>query len=488
MAANEQGGISGKTSAAAPAWRACAGLLLAAAVGAACAAPKAPGAKGAETGSAATVQVRFSPTDQDMPNPERGWYSFSENMVSTSPKRVQGIWDEGSRIAFALVNLWEYRNAPIPRDYLEELDRNFDIYRRTGVKVLLRVVYNYEAGSPDAPLQVIMLQLNQLKPLLAKNADVIAYVQAGLVGAWGEWHSSTNDLTQPAAKAAVRDALLAAVPRALYVQFRYPRDVMAWLPKPIDAAQAFTGSPAARTASHNDCFMSSPNDAGTYASAPEDVAIAERAYVRAQTQYTPYGGETCSGFSPTRQSCPDILKEGAEYHLTYLNRNFYTAFHKQWRAEGCYDEVSRRMGYRLQLDGISHAAAVAAGGSVTVDVDLRNVGWSRIFSARPLVVTLRDKETGTVVQGSSRTDMRYLPPQATASTRMPVTVSLPAGTPPGRYAVSLSLPDVWPTTAKDGRFSVRFANADDKAKGQKWDEDSASFMTGTFVTVQPAPQ
>jgi hypothetical protein len=344
---------------------------------------------------------------------------------------------------------------------------------------VLRVVYNYELNSPDAPLQVVMVHLNQLKPVFANNVDVIAYVQGGLVGAWGEWHSSTNDLTQPAAKAAVRDALMATVPPSIYVQFRYPHDVMAWLPAPLDAANAFKGTPQARTANHNDCFMSSPNDVGTYASAPEATAVAERAYVKAATEYTPYGGETCSGFAPTRQSCADILKEGPAYHLTYLNRYFNAAFPKQWQAEGCFDEVSRQMGYRFQLDQVSHAPTV-------VDVDMKDVGWSRIFSARRLVVRLRDKESGTVIEGQGSLDLRTLPSQATTSTRVAVTVKVPAGTPQGAYAVSLGMPDILPKTMNDVRYAVRFANDDSEARGQQWDGDTARFSTGTTVTVQGA--
>lgn len=432
----------------------------------------------------AVASAMFQPSTLDMPNPERGWYAFGEDLSQTTEKRVKEIYRDGFRISFATVNLWQYRMSPMPQDYIDSLNRGFELYRANGVKVLLRVVYNYEANSPDAPLPVIMIHLNQLKPMLAQNTDVIAYVQAGLVGSWGEWHSSTNELTQPPAKAAIRDALLAAVPQSLYVQFRYPRDLMAWLPKPLDASGAFKGTPQARTSTHNDCFMSSPNDVGTYASAPEATQVAEREYVRAVTDWTPYGGETCSGFAPTRQTCADILKEGPAYHLTYLNRYFFVDFHKQWQAEGCFDEVSRQLGYRMQIDQVTHAPTVAAGQDVTVNVDMRNVGWSRIFSARKMVVSLRDKESGTVIEARGDADMRMLPPQGKASTKVAVSLKVPEGTPAGNYAVWLAMPDVGQKTVTDPRFAVRFANEDVSSKGQQWDAAAARFSTGTTVVVQ----
>jgi hypothetical protein len=36
-----------------------------------------------------------------------------------------------------------------------------------------------------------------LAPLFREYHDVIAVAQAGFIGAWGEWHASTNDLTTP---------------------------------------------------------------------------------------------------------------------------------------------------------------------------------------------------------------------------------------------------------------------------------------------------
>jgi hypothetical protein len=50
----------------------------------------------------------------------------------------------------------------------------------------------------DAQLSVILAQLDQLKPLLSAHVDVITAVDAGFIGAWGEWHVSQRDYDQPA--------------------------------------------------------------------------------------------------------------------------------------------------------------------------------------------------------------------------------------------------------------------------------------------------
>ena len=62
--------------------------------------------------------------------------------------------------------------------------------------------------------------------------------------------------------------------------------------------------------------------------------------------------------------------------------------------------------------------------------------------------------------------------------RSPVFVTAP----PGDYTVHVSAPDIYPTTATDPRFSVRFANANQGA--QAWNDATGRFATGTSITVQ----
>ena len=59
--------------------------------------------------------------------------------------------------------------------------------REAGVMCVFRFAYTSLETEPDAPLSIIQTHIDQLKPYLAKNADVIAVWQAGFIGSWGEW-------------------------------------------------------------------------------------------------------------------------------------------------------------------------------------------------------------------------------------------------------------------------------------------------------------
>lgn len=68
-----------------------------------------------------------------------------------------------------------------------------------------------------------MEHLDQLKPFLEKNKDLILVVQAGMVGAWGEWHSSVQGLeNSDETKTAILEKLLSVAPEERQVQVRLP--------------------------------------------------------------------------------------------------------------------------------------------------------------------------------------------------------------------------------------------------------------------------
>ena len=169
-------------------------------------------------------------------------------------------------------------------------------------------------------------------------------MQAGFIGAWGEWHTSTNGLDNAADKQEILEALLDVTPASRTVHVRYPPDKEAMYGSPLTATTAFNGSYAARTGHHNDCFLSSDTDVGTY---PDDEVEQWKSYLEADTLYVPIGGETCDVHS--RGQCATATAEMARLHYSYLNRDYHTDVIDGWINEGCYEDIRRSMGYRLQM-------------------------------------------------------------------------------------------------------------------------------------------
>jgi len=437
------------------------------------------------------VETTFAATDDDFANPERGMYVWAaDDLAAWTQAQADAQFAAGYRLVYAPVRLDAHAGQALPATLLGDLAEGFAKARRAGLKVIPRFLYNYPAGetayrsAQDAPLERVVGHIGQLKPVLAANADVIAYLQAGFVGAWGEWHTSSNDLTVPASRTRIRDALLGALPPDRFLQLRYPAYLMAWAPQP---ARWRDGSAASRIGVHNDCFLASSTDVGTYS---EDAALRrrERQYVAALARTAPFGGETCNpadAVNPTpRTNCDDILREGRQFGLTYLNHSYYrNLFHTRWEAQGCMAQIRRSMGYRFELLRLRHSAAIASGQSGELALTLRNSGWARAFNPRGVQLVLRHRVSGAVL----RIALASIDPRAWLAghtSQVRARFAVPGATPAGAYDVLLALPDGAASLAGDVRYSVRPANADDAASSQGWDATLGAFRAGTTLNIR----
>nr|XP_018900633.1 PREDICTED: uncharacterized protein LOC109032791 [Bemisia tabaci] len=440
------------------------------------------------------VNVSFTTSTTDFPNPERGFYRaiWSTNLDSFTQEDADDAFADGYRLVYALINLERFKNKnALPDGFLNALRNGFGYARAAGIKMITRSVYNYPDSevnyetAADAPLKRIKGHLSQLKPVLRDNADVIAVVQAGFIGAWGEWHTSSNGLdTDASARASVKNSLMDNIPPSRFVQFRNPRHIQKWVADPptVDAAIAQNF----RFGFHNDCFLSSDDDVGTY-SEEKEPRDNERNYTDRLGDVGPFGGETCdSTWSSTavrRTTCSDILKEGAIYNLSYLNSQYWRPeFHEMWIKNGCMPEVRRRLGYRFALLQASHEDTVSRGGLLTLSLAVSNGGWARLYNARSLQIVLQNvRSDATLRLSTSGADPRRWVP-GTSTVRVNATV--PSGSPTGNYRVLLALADPEQTLSSDPRYSVRFANDNNSSLNQYWDSSLGGFALGTFIQIK----
>ena len=137
--------------------------------------------------------VFYTPTDEVFPNPERGFHTGFDLVTQTDAKWV---YQQGFTLARTYVRPDDYRETDLPESLLTDLDWGLGAVRSAGIKVILRFTYNF-GYEPDASKARILAHIQQLASVLQENGDVIAAMPAGFVGAWGEWHSSTNGLDNP---------------------------------------------------------------------------------------------------------------------------------------------------------------------------------------------------------------------------------------------------------------------------------------------------
>lgn len=398
----------------------------------------------------------FTESTADFFNPERGWWD-------SSPLPLKATDDDSAlrkanvALAYAGIRLDAYRSSPIPDAMFTQWNAGLDRVRKAGIKVVLRFSYNDPSpatpSTADASESQILAHIKQLADtkFLETNADVIAVFQGGFIGQWGEWHDSTNGLDNPTSRHHIISAMLGALPASRMVQVRTPMFKADWFKAPLTDAQAFDGSEQARIGHYNDCFLASDNDWGTY-DAPIDTW---KGYVEKDTRYTPLGGQTCH-LNPPRSDCDTAKAEMERLHWSFIDRAYLDTVINGWKSKpACYDELSRRVGYRFTFTDASYTAAVAPGGILTLHVGVKNVGFAAAYNPRPIYVVIDDGTTKRAALLSSLDARKWA---SGASASLDVRLRVPATAKAGTVKLALWLPDAAPSIHDDARYAIRFAN------------------------------
>jgi len=330
----------------------------------------------------------------------------------------------------------------------------------------------------------VAAHLEQLRPLLEANADVIALLQAGFIGTWGEWYYTDHfvdnptqpdniSATQYERRKTVVQRLLDSLPTNRMIALRYPllKKQMFGRTTPITDAEAFQNTPLARLGVHNDAFLNSYGDSGTFQS------DADRTYLQAESLYLTMGGEVNQPESdaPSR-SCANALAEMAKYHWSYINTDYYIPTLQSWKSGKCIHNTSNiagsildRLGYRLVLKKGIYPTTATVGGTLPIRIELINEGFAAPFNPRDLYVVLQNKSTGAFSTVKLPDDpRRWL---ANGQTQVIArTLTLPGNLPAGGYALYLSLPDPAPTLTTKAAYAIRMANANLWKSASGWND------------------
>lgn len=400
--------------------------------------------------------VNYSSTGDIFLNPERGWKIGLQIMQQWS---FTNFRNDGYTVIHGYIRLADFKNSDISATYISQIRSKFDQIRAAGLKIVPRFYYAWNIGETDAPLAQVLRHIEQLRPIFSDYQDIIMTVQAGFIGAWGEWHHSTNGLDDNGSKEQqIVSALLSAIPSSRTIQLRYVNDIIRMYPSTFNPSNAFNGSAQSRVGNYNDCFVTNFHDGGTWAwdSATRNT---QQNYMANTTRYVPQGGETCE-LTPDpadRPGCVTAMNELQRFHWTYLSNTWYTTILNRWKSEGCYDNIARRLGYRFRLVSASVPSSIAVGGRLQMSFVVFNEGFARLMNWRPTQIILRNRSTRAVYSVGVSTDARYW--AENQNTTVTVDAALPTGMPAGTYDLLLNLPDASSSLARRPEFSIRMANS-----------------------------
>ena len=246
----------------------------------------------------------------------------------------------------------------------------------------------------DAPKNIVLQHISQLKPIFQNNADVIYAIQSGFIGIWGEWYytdyfGNADALTAQniADRKAVTDSLLNALPVSRMIALRTPL----WKTKlyaynivtdTLTKQERMEAVPKQGSRDTTIVFwriimtillMTQPKKKNT---GPQN------------SNYYSMGGESCND-DATYTNCTNAVKELKRFHWSYINDGYHPGVLSRWKTNGCYSDIEKKVGYRYRMIQASIPNNVLIGDSLRISLNITNDGWSRLVNKRKAELILK---------------------------------------------------------------------------------------------------
>lgn len=473
------------------------------------------------------VEQNYTTETEEFTNPERGFYRpmgtkssdfnplvAEELLELRNPNPAAGGFSVGSTLTYRSYQFDSFRDTSLNDEMLLAIQTDMNTVREVGNKVILRFTYTADCCTPpfnDVTKEIIFMHLEQLESILIKNEDVIAVVQMGLIGPWGEQFYSDHfgDLENGPVtpqhwldRNAVIKKLLEVVPESRMVQVRAPYYKLRFTEgeeahpesaKSLTAEEAFSGSDKARIAHHNDCILANSDDYWTYNSFHTWPATSDtlnlKKYIADETKYLVFGGETCPGgaqgedvFSPYN----DCISEGGNaenylkrFHTSFLNTSWSGAVNGDWTNK-CIADIKRNLGYRFELKKGRFPTELINGKPFKISLDIENVGYASTYNYRSAELILRDSATQKAYRQKLDVDTRFW---FSEEIQEITTLNIwPESIPKGVYQLYINFPDASSTIADRPEYAIRLAGLKDGKS--VYDSETGWNLLGSGIVVK----
>lgn len=373
-------------------------------------------------------------TDYDG-NPSKGWYGLYPFVISEEPDFDNLVWSlaDGDVIALVRIDIGRRQpgvgtDSPFTDAELDRADRILTWFEKHSREVILRITYDTEGkGMEHEPslIKNVAGHMRQLGHVIAAHADNIIVHQGIFVGSWGEMHDSK--FLSENAVCELYETLVSACGNKVRIAVRTPmqhRFIMKYLTRYMGTGNADTDTDILRPALYNDAILSSEDDMCTYAGGRTVWAD----YQDEVCTYAVCGGEAIHD-NPLNDY-DNAVKELANMHITYLNRQYDMAVLDKWRSNNGYDYIGTHLGYRFVVTdtAVGRDAEEETGGktqtgvgSIYINVRIANRGFACVYDRVRLLAEFRGKDGCCISRAEVMSDMSRIKPgdECTAVIRLP---------------------------------------------------------------------
>jgi len=396
------------------------------------------------------VVVRPQPAAGPLDNPLKGWCPYTNagpihqpySMVFqyTSWRELEPVenefrfneWEESWNVEAAKDKHIIFR---VYIDYPSKPSGLPDWMRKSGVK---EIAYEEYGGgrSPDYDDPRMIAGMERLIAALGErynNDPRIAFIQLGLLGFWGEWHTYPRSelYASPETQRRVIDAYRKAFPE---------KSLMARYARGYAGRQEWLGF-------HDDMFPEDTDNGKDWSF----LAGLRKAKRTENWQVAVVGGEMVPG------KAEQWLGVDFDTTLAMLGRSHFT-----WVGPYCpalakpknesflkrSEELVRKMGYEFQITEVTHPTSVKVNQPVRLSLKGKNLGVAPFYYPWSVQWALLDSSGKVASLQKTDWNIRKWQPGSFAESADPV-----FDVPPGKYRLGFGIRDPW-----KNRPAIRFAN------------------------------
>lgn len=432
------------------------------------------------------MKINYTESTERIRNPEMGYPTFGSwqhmNMTGIGEREKWPALRGYTNQLYTLTAFTENgggKDIEIPEAALAALGEQLDMLAKTGGVSLLRFAYDCQGKRDMEPksLDLILTHLAQIGEVLKKHSYAVAGLEAGIIGLFGEMHTS-NYCGEEYAKPIV-EALLAACPDKKPVLLRTPAYLKHYSGMEYSDLAEFTpdeDSDLARLGFYNDGYMGSDSDLGTWME--ESMSRKEGIdYLNRTGHRSFYGGEYSGAWWWTKRfhtwlpenAIPEMYRSHVDYirgnvfndcHVSYASFIYGPDYEYSWfpdnsayYGENCHKFIVDHLGYRFVL---RQSFAAADERKLRLSGKVENTGFSSVINPKKSSVVLRNEADGSCYKIPLDFDIRDW--RSCKTTDYSFNLQAPDEAPKGKYEVYFVSTIYGIDEESEKKGSIRFAN------------------------------
>ena len=356
-------------------------------------------------------QLDYAESVEKIDNPDQGFYrpifvrmtddgaSFNKNIVNDSTQ-LYHLRVDISAFSAAVNGAADKQISAAALDGLREL---LSYIKSRDKNVIVRFAYAPSFGSDkdkEPDMQMILKHIEQVCAVFDGYENTITAIEVGLIGPWGEMHSSA--IANAEHITPITDAFLTHA-NNIPVLVRTPKMIYDYLGITASQADGYTVSEsdkAYRLGLFNDGYLGSDSDLGTYTDRARDIK-----FLSGQTDHLPFGGEVVIPDSKLHdiETCtPEMF----DINLSYLNIEWNNQVIDKWKnskytkkcgsdnvyyGQSAFRYIENHLGYRFVLC----QSQLVSDDGLYIELQLKNVGFGNLNRKKHAEIVIT-KESGEI--------------------------------------------------------------------------------------------